>query len=189
MPVFHPSIAGFTICIKNENVVYLLYIYAICRGNMKERQSRLKAIKNLIKNNTIESQDDLLDLLLKEGFEVTQATLSRDLKLLKVGKVPDGRGGYMYAFPGDDENAESQAIYVQDFLRGYISIDFSGNIVVIKTFPGHANTVCNAIDNLNMDEVLGTVAGDNCMFACLREGITGDMFMETLKKHIPGIED
>ena len=117
MPVFHPLMADFTICIKNENVVYLLYIYAICRGNMKERQSRLKAIKNLIKNNTIESQDDLLDLLLKEGFEVTQATLSRDLKLLKVGKVPDGRGGYMYAFPGDDENAESQAIYVQDFLR------------------------------------------------------------------------
>ena len=69
------------------------------------------------------------------------------------------------------------------------SIDFSGNIVVIKTFPGHANTVCNAIDNLNMDEVLGTVAGDNCMFACLREGVTGEEFMETLKKHIPGIED
>ena len=154
---------------------------------MKERQSRLKAIKNLIKNNIIESQDDLLALLQKEGFDVTQATLSRDLKLLKVGKVPDGKSGYMYALPGDDENAE--AIYVQDFLRGYVSIDWSGNIVVIKTFPGHANTVCNAIDNLNMDEVLGTVAGDNCMFACLREGVTGDDFMATLKKHIPGIED
>ena len=156
---------------------------------MKERQSRLKAIKTLIKNNTIESQDDLLSLLLKEGFDVTQATLSRDLKLLKVGKVPDGKSGYMYAMPGDDENGESEAIYVQDFLRGYVSIDWSGNIVVIKTFPGHANTVCNAIDNLNMDEVLGTVAGDNCMFACLREGITGKDFMAKLRKHIPGIEE
>ena len=77
---------------------------------MKERQSRLKAIKNLIKNNIIESQDDLLALLQKEGFDVTQATLSRDLKLLKVGKVPDGKSGYMYALPGDDENAESEAI-------------------------------------------------------------------------------
>ena len=66
---------------------------------MKERQSRLKAIKNLIKNNTIESQDDLLSLLTKEGYEVTQATLSRDLKLLKVGKVPDGQNGYKYALP------------------------------------------------------------------------------------------
>ncbi len=156
---------------------------------MKERQSRLKTIKTLIKNSTIESQDDLLNLLVKEGYDVTQATLSRDLKLLKVGKVPDGKSGYMYALPGEDENGENEAIYVQDFLRGYISIDFSGNIVVIKTFPGHANTVCNALDNLNMDEVLGTVAGDNCMFACLREGVTGDDFMEKLKKHIPGIED
>ncbi len=155
---------------------------------MKERQSRLKAIKTLIKENIIESQDDLLNLLVKEGFDVTQATLSRDLKLLKVGKVPDGKSGYMYALPDDDENAENEAIYVQDFLRGYVSIDFSGNIVVIKTFPGHANTVCNALDNLNMDEVLGTVAGDNCMFACLREGVNGDDFMEKLKKHIPGIE-
>ena len=156
---------------------------------MKERQSRLKLIKSLIKNNSIESQDVLLSLLQKEGYDVTQATLSRDLKLLKVGKVPDGQNGYIYALPGADENAENEAIYVQDFLRGYVSIDFSGNIVVIKTFPGHANTVCNAIDNLNMDEVLGTVAGDNCMFACLREGVTGDEFMEKLKKHIPGIED
>lgn len=155
---------------------------------MKERQIRLKSIKNLIKNNVIESQDVLLDLLLKEGFEVTQATLSRDLKLLKVGKVPDGHTGYMYALPEEDENGESEAIYVQDFLRGYISIDFSANIVVIKTFPGHANTVCNALDNMNMDEILGTVAGDNCMFACLREGVTGEAFLEKLKKHIPGIE-
>lgn len=156
---------------------------------MKERQSRLKAIKNLIKNNNIESQDELLLLLLKEGYDVTQATLSRDLKLLKVGKVPDGQNGYKYALPGENESAESEAIYVQDFLRGYISIDWSGNIVVIKTFPGHANTVCNAIDNLNMEEILGTVAGDNCMFACLREGVSGDDFMVELKKHIPGIED
>ncbi len=156
---------------------------------MKERQSRLKAIKALIKNNTIESQDDLLDLLLKEGFDVTQATLSRDLKLLKVGKVPDGKSGYMYALPGEDESGESEAIYAQDFLRGYVSIDYSENIVVIKTFPGHANTVCNAIDNLNLDEILGTVAGDNCMFACLREGVSGEQFMATLKKHIPEIED
>ncbi len=156
---------------------------------MKERQSRLKAIKTLIKDNIIESQDDLLALLLKEGYEVTQATLSRDLKLLKVGKVPDGKSGYMYALPGEDESGESEAIYAQDFLRGYVSIDFSGNIVVIKTFPGHANTVCNAIDNLNLNEVLGTVAGDNCMFACLREGVSGEQFMEHLKKHIPGIED
>lgn len=156
---------------------------------MKEKQLRLKAIRNIIKSKRIESQDVLVACLNDEGFEVTQATLSRDLKMLKVGKVPDGHGGYVYALPGDEDNSENQSIYVQDFLRGYVSIDFSGNIVVIKTFSGHANTVCNAIDNLNMDEVLGTVAGDNCMFACLKEGVTGADFMKALKKFIPELED
>ncbi len=156
---------------------------------MKERQSRLKAIKTLIKNNIIESQDELLALLLEEGYDVTQATLSRDLKLLKVGKVPDGKSGYMYALPGEDESGESEAIYVQDFLRGYVSIGYSKNIVVIKTFSGHANTVCNAIDNLNFEEILGTVAGDNCMFACLKEDVSAKEFIEILKRRIPGIDE
>ena len=156
---------------------------------MKERLSRLKTIRKLIKNYRIESQDSLLAYLEKEGFEVTQATLSRDLKLLKVGKIADGNTGYVYTLPGDDERQESEMIYVQDFLRGYVSIDWSGNIVVIKTFPGHANTVSNALGNMNMDEILGTVAGDNCLFACLREGVTGDQFMSELKRRIPEIEE
>ena len=153
------------------------------------RSARHAKILELISTYEIDTQEDLVLKLKQLNFDVTQATLSRDLKLLKVGKVPDGQNSYMYALPGEDENGESEAIYVQDFLRGYISIDFSGNIVVIKTFPGHANTVCNAIDNLNMDEILGTVAGDNCMFACLREGVSGDSFMAKLKRLIPGIDD
>lgn len=156
---------------------------------MKERQSRLKLIKNLIKENSIESQDTLLSFLQENGFDVTQATLSRDLKLLKVGKVPDSRGGYMYALPNEAEISESKQIYIQDFLRGYVSIDWNSNTVVIKTFPGHANTVCNALDNLNLDEVLGTVAGDNCLFAALRDGISGEQFIKALKKHIPSLDE
>ena len=69
---------------------------------MKERISRLKTIRKLIKNYRIESQDALLAYLEKEGFEVTQATLSRDLKLLKVGKISDGNTGYVYTLPGED---------------------------------------------------------------------------------------
>lgn len=156
---------------------------------MKDRLARLKAIKQLIKNNRIANQDELLTRLKKNGFDVTQATLSRDLKLLKVGKVSDGNGGYIYTLPGDDERSESAQIFVQDFLRGYVSIDWSGNIVVIKTFGGHADSVSNALDCLNMDEILGTVAGDNCIFACLRAGVTGEQFMAALKQRIPDIED
>ena len=156
---------------------------------MKERLCRLKSIKKLIKNNRIESQEELLNHLQKEGFEVTQATLSRDLKLLKVGKVSDGNSGYVYTLPSDEDRIESEQIFAQDFLRGYVSIDWSGNIVVIKTFGGHADSVSNALDCLNLDEILGTVAGENCIFACLREGVTGEQFMKTLKQRIPDIED
>ena len=156
---------------------------------MKERLNRLKTVRKLIKNFRIESQEELLGYLQKEGFEVTQATLSRDLKLLKVGKVSDGHAGYVYTLPDDEDRRESELIYVQDFMRGYVSIDFSGNIVVIRTFGGHADAVSNALDALNMDEILGTVAGDNCIFACLREGVTGQQFLKALKQRIPELED
>jgi len=156
---------------------------------LKERLTRLKSVRKLIKNYRIESQEELLGYLQKEGYEVTQATLSRDLKLLKVGKVSDGHSGYVYTLPDEDERRESEQIYVQDFLRGYVSIDYSGNIVVIKTFGGHADSVSNALDAFNMDEVLGTVAGENCIFACLREGVTGEQFLSALKLRIPELEE
>ena len=147
---------------------------------VKERRARLAAIEKLIKNNRIESQESLLAHLQKAGYDVTQATLSRDLKLLKVG--------YIYTLEKEEERTEAEKIYIQDFLRGYISIDCSGNIVVIKTFPGHANTVSNALDNMDLDDILGTVAGDNCLFACLREGVSGAKFLKSLRQKIPGLE-
>ena len=168
---------------------YLYFINnLIKRIPLKERHSRLKAIRKLIKNHRVESQETLLSYLQKEGYEVTQATLSRDLKMLKVGKVSDGNAGYFYTLPSDEENQESEQIYKRDFLRGYVSIDWSGNIIVIKTFPGHANTVSNALDNLNLEDLLGTVAGDNCLFACIKEGVTGEDFVKKLKTKIPEIE-
>jgi transcriptional regulator of arginine metabolism len=168
---------------------YLYFINnLIKRIPLKERHSRLKAIRKLIKNHRVESQETLLSYLQKEGYEVTQATLSRDLKMLKVGKVSDGNAGYFYTLPSDEENQESEQIYKRDFLRGYVSIDWSGNIIVIKTFPGHANTVSNALDNLNLEDLLGTVAGDNCLFACIKEGVSGEDFVKKLKTKIPEIE-
>ena len=168
---------------------YLYFINnLIKRMPLKERHSRLKAIRKLIKNHRVESQETLLSYLQKEGYEVTQATLSRDLKMLKVGKVSDGNAGYFYTLPSDEENQESEQIYKRDFLRGYVSIDWSGNIIVIKTFPGHANTVSNALDNLNLEDLLGTVAGDNCLFACIKEGVSGEDFVKKLKTKLPEIE-
>ncbi|HOJ98835.1 MAG: ArgR family transcriptional regulator [Treponemataceae bacterium] len=157
---------------------------------MKERLARLKAIRKLIKTYRIESQEILLGYLQKEGFQVTQATLSRDLKLLKVGKISDGHNGYVYTLPGEDERQESERTYINDFLRGYISIDWSGNMVVIRTYSGHSDSVALAVDNLALDEVLGTIAGrDNTVFVCLREGVTGEEFLARMKEKIPELED
>jgi len=156
---------------------------------VKDRSERLKAIRKVIRNNRIESQDELLNHLLKDGFEVTQATLSRDLKLLKVGKLSDGNEGYVYTLPGDDDRLENDDIFVQDFLRGYVSIDFNEPIVVIKTFGGHADAVSNALDAFNFEEILGTIAGENCIFACLKKGITGFDFMKKLRDKIPDLDE
>ncbi|AEJ19313.1 arginine repressor [Gracilinema caldarium] len=157
---------------------------------MKERLARLKAIRKLIKTYRIESQEILLGHLQKEGFMVTQATLSRDLKLLKVGKISDGHNGYVYTLPGEDDRQEHERTYVHDFLRGYVSIDWSGNMVVIRTYSGHSDSVALAVDNLALDDVLGTIAGrDNTVFVCLREGITGEDFMAQMREKIPELED
>ncbi|AEF86503.1 transcriptional regulator [Treponema primitia ZAS-2] len=157
---------------------------------MKERLARLKAVRKLIKTYRIESQATLLGLLQKEGFLVTQATLSRDLKLLKVGKISDGHNGYVYSLPGDDELQETERTYAHDFMRGYISIEWSGNLVVIKTYSGHSDSVALAVDNLGLDDVLGTISGrDNTVFVCLREGISGEDFINRMKESMPELED
>jgi transcriptional regulator of arginine metabolism len=157
---------------------------------MKERLARLKAVRKLIKTYRIESQEALLGHLEKEGFTVTQATLSRDLKLLKVGKISDGHNGYVYSLPGEDERQETERAHINDFLRGYISIDWSGNMAVIKTYSGHSDVVALAVDNLALDEVMGTLSGrDNTVFVALREGVSGEDFLARMKESIPELED
>jgi transcriptional regulator of arginine metabolism len=156
---------------------------------MKERLERLKSIRALIKANRIDSQEKLLQLLAEGGINVTQATLSRDLKYLKVGKVSDGNAGYYYTVPSDEERRESERHYSQDFLRGYVSIDWNSTTAVVRTFSGHSDSVSLAIDNMGLEEVLGTIAGrDNVVFVSLKEGVTGEAFIAAMKKKIPELE-
>jgi len=156
---------------------------------MKERFGRLKAVRGIIKAHRIDSQETLLQLLLEAGYSVTQATLSRDLKYLKVGKVSDGHSGYYYTVPSDDERRESERHYIQDFLRGYVSIDWNVSLAVVRTFSGHSDTVALAIDNMGLEEVLGTISGrDNMVFIALREGSTGEQLVVAMKKKIPELE-
>lgn len=156
---------------------------------MRERNNRLQVVKDLIKNNRIDNQDMLLDMLKHEGYSVTQATLSRDLKMLKVGKISDGWSGYYYALPENDLASENEKSYIQDVRRGILSIEFSGNIGVIKTRPGHANSVGIALDILSLPEILGTLAGDDTIFVILREGMTKEDLLESFKTRIPEITE
>jgi len=153
---------------------------------LKERLARLEAIRKLIRIERIKSQDTLLEHLEGDGFAVTQATLSRDLKLLKVGKISDGRGSYFYTLTDDDGRQDSESGFIRDFIRGCISIDWSGNIVIIKTHSGHSDPVAVALDSMGLEEILGTIAGnDNNVAVFLREGFSGDGFMKHLKEIIP----
>jgi transcriptional regulator of arginine metabolism len=156
---------------------------------MRERFERLKIVRSLIKTHRIDSQDQLLQLLEEAGYSVTQATLSRDLKYLKVGKVSDGRSGYCYTVPSEDERRESERHYIQDFLRGYVSVDWNASMAVVRTFSGHSDSVALAIDNMGLDEVLGTISGrDNMVFVALKEGVRGEDFVAAMKTKIPGLE-
>lgn len=154
------------------------------------RRERLKTILKLLRENRVESQEDLLGLLEKQGISITQATLSRDLKSLKVSKVGAGSDGYFYAVASDDEMRRREETHAQDFTRGYVSIDWNDQFVVIKTFSGHSGPVALALDNMGLEGVLGTIAGqDNVVFAALRQGYSGGDFMRDLKARIPGLEE
>ena len=156
---------------------------------MNNRYDPLKTIRDIIRTKRVDSQELLLGLLGESGFSVTQATLSRDLKYLKVGKISDGEAGYYYAIPSEEEKEESERHYAQDFMRGYVSLDWNQAMVVVRTFSGQSDSVSLAIDNMGLDVVMGTLAGrDNVVFVVLRKGFTGGDFIAALKKKVPELE-
>lgn len=154
---------------------------------MTERDTRLKAIREIITETRISSQEQLLHKLEEGGVRVTQATLSRDLRYLKAGKNPSADGGYDYVFL--ETNGETTAQNdIEDFKRGYISISFSGNIGVIKTLAGHADTVAIVLDRLKFPEVLGTLAGDDTILVILRKDEMKHSLLEKLTAIMGNIE-
>ncbi len=154
-----------------------------------ERNARLSAMRRILETRRVCSQEDLQAILQEEGFQATQATLSRDLKYLKVGKVPDGQGGYIYAFHDAGSRAGSEKSLVQDFMRGFLSIEFTGVMGVIKTLPGHASSVAFALDNLQVERILGTIAGDDTILVLPRDGVTREEVLQAMEERIPGLSE
>lgn len=155
---------------------------------MNDRRTRLVQIKKIIRENLVSSQDQLMKLLEENGISVTQATLSRDLKMLNVSKISNGKEGYHYHLPSEKEEKEAEKYLVEDIARGFLSMDFSGNLAIMKTLPGHANTVAIALDKLEGLPIIGTIAGDDAILIVTKENETKEALINSLVQRIPDLE-
>jgi transcriptional regulator of arginine metabolism len=143
---------------------------------MNLKKDRLIAIRNIIREQAVESQEELLNILKSKGFEATQATLSRDMKQLKIIKSPDAGGKYVYTL-----SKENNYTNIPD---GFATIEFSGQLAVIKTRPGYASAIASDIDTKARHEIMGTIAGDDTILIIPREGITRKEIIEVLSNFI-----
>lgn len=148
---------------------------------MKNKRNRLQIISELLRSNVVGSQDELLVLLSERNCDVTQATLSRDLKFLKVSKTPLTNGAYKYVLPSYNKPLPSQGSFKTLIAHGaVISLEFSGQLGVVKTKPGYASAIAWDIDNKSNELVLGTIAGDDTILVVPREGVSRDDILEML---------
>jgi transcriptional regulator of arginine metabolism len=124
-------------------------------------------IRELIANEDIETQDELVDRLKQDGFNVTQATVSRDIKELHLVKVPLIDGRYKYSLPADQRFNPLQKLK-RSLMDAFVRIDNASNQLVMKTMPGNANAIGALIDKLDWEEILGTICGDDTILIICR---------------------
>lgn len=157
---------------------------------MKKKNSRIEALKMLISSNEIGSQEEALQALQKEGFNLTQATLSRDMKQLKVAKAASMNGKYVYVLPNETMYRRvPKPKLAKEMLEtpGYISISFSGNMAVVKTRPGYASAIAYNIDNSDLPDILGTIAGDDTIFLVIKENARRTVVTEHIESLVKGV--
>jgi len=134
---------------------------------MNKGQRHIK-IREIIANNDIETQDELVDELKNAGYNVTQATISRDIKELHLVKVPLMDGKYKYSLPADQRFNPLQKLK-RSLIDAFIRIDSTSHLFVMKTLPGNAHAIGALIDNLDWEEILGTICGDDTILIICRE--------------------
>ena len=159
---------------------------------MKVKNSRIETLKMLISSKELGSQEKVLQALKREGFRLTQATLSRDLKQLKVAKAASMNGKYVYVLPNETMYKRvHKHTTAKDMLEtpGYISLNFSGNMGVIKTRPGYASAIAYNIDSMVVPEILGTIAGDDTIFIVIKDGTHPDQIIKALGEIIPTVKE
>jgi transcriptional regulator of arginine metabolism len=150
---------------------------------MKTKNERLTTIWNLVNDHSPSNQEELLKLLSSSGYVITQATLSRDIKELKIIKSPDANGNYIYATTGQNVYANryrAKKGLLNVPFNGFLSLEFSDRLAVIKTRPGYAMGIASDIDQNVSDIILGTIAGDDTILLIPREGIEREKVKEVL---------
>ncbi len=152
---------------------------------LKKKSKRLVAIREILAKMSISKHDELVEALKNQGFKCTQATLSRDLKVLKVGKIFNETGESILTLPNTNFEISVENETLSSSAKVILSIDFSMNIGVIRTIPGFAGSVASRIDSLRNSLILGTIAGDDTIMLVLREGFEkSELFAILDKKNI-----
>lgn len=157
---------------------------------MENKTHRLQAIKRIITAEKIASQEELLHKLQAEGFDFTQATVSRDLKLLQAGKKPDPDKGSVFFITETDLGSSSKTtIDTRLLLSGISSVLFANNFGVVKTLPGYASSIAVHIDKHSRFEIIGTIAGDDTILLIPGQNITHSEMKSALRIVFPGLDE
>lgn len=154
------------------------------KGGLILKSKRHRAIIKLIENNNINTQEEILNSLKTLGFEVTQATVSRDIKELRLLKVLSDNGVYKYTRGQVNSDIDRTKKFYSLLKDAILSIDIAINIIVIKSYPGMAQAICSSLDSIGFDEVLGTIAGDDTIFLLFKDQQIAVGFLDKLNDMI-----
>lgn len=144
------------------------------------KKQRLNAIVEIISKHSVETQGQLTSYLIAQGYDVTQATVSRDIKELRLIKISDRGDKYRYALPGKETDADIRLRYTAVLTHAVITIQCAQNLVVVKTIPGSAQGCAMAIETLDFDNIVGVIAGDDTLFVAMNSEKDAKSFSEKL---------
>lgn len=145
-----------------------------------KKYTRQRIILDLVENIEIETQEELLDYLLEKGIDITQATISRDIKELRLIKVLTGNGKYKYTTVNNQSEGVDERLS-KIFRSSVLNVYKAENIIVIKTLPGAANICASALDNFKIEGVMGTVSGDNTIFIAVSHMDIMDSILDSIQ--------
>ena len=149
-----------------------------------KKTDRQALIREIIKRHIVATQEELGQRLRQQGIQVTQATVSRDIKELLLVKIPLGEGRSRYAFPAESKEGFSRERMGRMFGDAVVDVDDSENLIVIKTLPGTANAVASTLDGAKWPEIIGTIAGDDTILAVVKPRAAVREIREKLKAMI-----